>query len=553
MLTSLYVKNFAIIDNINIDFKDKMTVLTGETGAGKSLIIDAIGLLFGKRASSDLIRYGETKATIEGTFSMLGEKLSKLLSEKEIEIDNDDFISIKREIYDNGKSICKINGNTISLSFLEEISELIGDIHTQFDTQKLTNPKNYLQFIDNEEIENELVEYQEALKEYTNNYRKYKELLEKEKTNKEMLSFYKYQISEIEQAKISTEEEEILKGRLNVLNNYELIASNINQFIDLYESNSTLDNIYESINTLAKVEKIDKKYTEYKKQIEDSYYLISEIVKDISSDFNKSEIDFNEIDEINERLGLYSDLKRKYKMSTSELIEYYQKIKNEISNIENFDFILEKITNKTKESYNKTLLLGKNISEKRKILSIDLSKKLIDILEDLHLKDSVFEIKFLESDKVEFKKDGIDTIDFMVSFNKGEPAKPLSKIASGGELSRFMLALKTLVSSKLKLQTLIFDEIDNGVSGKVAYSIANKIHNISNDSQVLCITHLPQVAAIADHQIYISKKDVNGRTITQTKELSSEERVEEIAKMISNDQITEASKNLAQELLKHQF
>lgn len=554
MLTSLLVKNFAIIDNINIEFDDKMTVLTGETGAGKSLIIDAIGLLFASRASSDLIRHGENKATIEGVFSDINPKLINILEEKGLEIQRDDFLTIKREIYDSGKSLCKVNEYTVSLAVLNDISEYIGDIHTQFDTQKLTNPKNYLQYIDDEDIEKLLIQYQKSLKNYNSVMKEYKDLITQEALGKEKLSFYKFQIEEIEKAKISVEEELELKEKLDILNNYELIATNINQFINTYEENDVLSDIYQSLSMLAKVEKFDKKYENYRKQIEESYYNISDVVTEISADFKKSDIDLQELEEINSRLGLYSDLKRKYKLATSEIIEYYHRIVKEIENIENFDFILSDLEKKVNKSYHETLEIGKVISDKRRILANNLVSRIKETLVDLQLKEVQFEISFNEtSEKPDFKKDGIDVIDFIISFNKGEPLKPLSKVASGGELSRFMLALKTLITGKLQLQTLIFDEIDNGVSGAIAYSIASKIKEISESAQVLCVTHLPQVAAIADNHLKISKKIVNGRTVTVIDKLAIDGRIDEIAKMISNGEITVASKNLAQELLKHHF
>ncbi|HOD60750.1 MAG TPA: DNA repair protein RecN [Bacilli bacterium] len=548
MLVSLLVKNFAIIDNINIEFADNMTVLTGETGAGKSLIIDAIGLLFANRASAELVRHGETKAVIEGVFTRLNPKLVNILQEKEIEISTDDVLTIKREIYDSGKSTCRINEYSVSLATLSEISEYIGDIHTQFDTQKLTNPKNYLSFIDDEQVSLWLLTYNEELKKYQQIVKEYNRLLTQEAEGKEKLSFYHYQIDEIAKAAISVTEEQELHERANILNNYETIVTNINQFRDLYEQNNLLDCIYQSLSLLNKVEKFDKKYMNYRNRIEDSYYNLNDVVSEILADFKKDDIDLHELEEINTRLGLYSDLKRKYKMNTAEIVAYYQKISEEIDQIENFDVILADLKQQRDDSYHKTLSWGRKISEHRQQLADNFVDKIKFTLKDLQLKDVQFEVRFMQ-EKLELKKDGIDTIDFMISFNKGEPVKSLAKTASGGELSRFMLALKTLVSHKLELQTLIFDEIDNGVSGEIAFSIASKIKEISLNAQVLCVTHLPQVAAIADHHLKISKKVSNNRTVTNIENLTYPERVDEIAMMISNGQITTASKNLAIELL----
>ena len=544
------MKNFAIIDNITIDFADKMTVLTGETGAGKSLIIDAIGLLFANRASSELVRHGETKAVIEGVFTQLNPKLIHILQEKELEIAMDDVLTIRREIYDSGKSTCRINEYSVSLATLSEISEYIGDIHTQFDTQKLTNPKNYLSFIDDEQINEWLIHYHEELKDYQHYVKDYQRLVTQEALGKEKLSFYHYQIDEITKANISVIEEQELHDRANILNNYETIVTTIHQFNDLYEENNLLEQVYQSIALLSKVEKFDKKYGDYRSRIEDSYYNLNDTVGEILADFKKNDIDLQELEDINARLGLYSDLKRKYKMTTAEIVDYYQRISQEINQIENYDALLADLKKQVDDRYHKTLLWGNKISEHRHKLASDFVDKIKFTLKDLQLKEVQFKVVFIQ-EKIEFKKDGVDTIDFMISFNKGEPLKPLAKVASGGELSRFMLALKTLVSHKLELQTLIFDEIDNGVSGEIAYSIASKMKEIAMNAQVLCVTHLPQVAAIANHHLKISKKVSNNRTITDLETLSVTERIDEIAMMISNGQITSASKNLAVELLNH--
>ena len=394
MLVSLLVKNFAIIDNINIEFADNMTVLTGETGAGKSLIIDAIGLLFANRASAELVRHGETKAVIEGVFTRLNPKLVNILQEKEIEISTDDVLTIKREIYDSGKSTCRINEYSVSLATLSEISEYIGDIHTQFDTQKLTNPKNYLSFIDDEQVNLWLLTYNEELKEYQQIVKEYNRLLTQEAEGKEKLSFYHYQIDEIAKAAISVTEEQELHERANILNNYETIVTNINQFRDLYEQNNLLDCIYQSLSLLNKVEKFDKKYMNYRNRIEDSYYNLNDVVSEILADFKKDDIDLHELEEINTRLGLYSDLKRKYKMNTAEIVAYFQKISEEIEQIENFDVILADLKQQRDESYHKTLSWGRKISEHRQQLANNFVDKIKFTLKDLQLKDVQFEVLY---------------------------------------------------------------------------------------------------------------------------------------------------------------
>lgn len=544
MLISLYVQNFAIIDNIQVEFNNGMTVLTGETGAGKSLIIDAIGLLFGNRASSDLIRFGEEKAIIEGVFSVIPENINEYV---DIE---DDILIIRREILSNGKSICKVNNRTITLSQLSEIAENLGDIHSQFDTQRLFYPKNYLQFIDTNEILEIIEDYKQSLKIYNQKNREYQILLNKNKEDNSKIEFLKYQISELEKSNISVEEEEELKQKSNYLLNFENITKNLKEIDEIFNEQNSLDNIYNVILLLSKLENIDNKYFEYKQKLEEAYYQISDLANELKRSLKSLDFDQAELDFINERLGLYSDLKRKYKKNTSELIEYYNEINNEIKNIENFDFLIQELEKTVNFYYNKTLEIAKNIREKRIDIARTIEKEIKSNLEDLQLKNTRFEISFNNINKPIFFENGIDEIDFLVSFNIGEPLKSLSKTASGGELSRFMLAFKSLISERLKLQTIVFDEIDSGVSGSIAYSIANKIKNLSKKFQILCVTHLPQVAAIADNQLHISKSIANNRTQTIITKLSEDERVIEIAKMISNGVVTLASNNLAKELLK---
>ena len=349
MLNSILVKNFAIIDNIQIDFKKNMTVLTGETGAGKSLIIDAIGLLFGDRASSDLVRRNEAKATVEGVFDNLSDTDEFL---KENEIEKDEFLVIRRDIYENGKSICKINGESVSLNQIAELGQLLGSIHTQFDNEKLTNPKNYFDFIDTLEIKEKLISYQNLLKEFNNLNRKYQTLLKDETENNQKLDFLKYQQVELKKANLSIKEEEELKARYNILNNYEKISSNINSFIELYDDNDTLDKIYESISLIEKISEYDNSYLSLKESLVDSYYNLNDVIETIKNNFKKSDVDLGELEEINERLGAYSNLKRKYKLSTSEIIDLYESLNEKIDSIENFDQIkkdLEKELFKVKD------------------------------------------------------------------------------------------------------------------------------------------------------------------------------------------------------------
>ena len=542
MLVNLAVKNFAIIDNINIDFKNHMTVLTGETGAGKSLIIDAIGLLFGDRASSEMVRYGETKATIEGVFVGYDQKLNELLNE--FGVDEEEELIIRRDVLSSGKSVCRVNGCAINLSQLEEISYFLGDIHTQFDTHRLINPKNYLSFIDDEKINSLLLGYKDSLSNYRKIKKEYNMLVQTHDEETKQLDFFKFQLQELNKANLSLTEEEDLRSQADYLNNYEVIATNVN---DAMKSLDSISELYDAMTSLSKVEKFDNNYAQYVSIISDCYYQLEDIQSSLSKvSFDESKL--SELDYINERLMVYSDMRRKHKMSTEEIINYQESLQEKIDSFENYDFKINELEKALTDAYNKTMAIALEIRALRQEKSFQLEKSIVDNLIDLELKDTLFKIEFnLENTK--FLENGIDEVSFMVTFNKGETLKPLNKVASGGELSRFMLALKSILSKNMVNQTIIFDEIDSGVSGKVAYSIAQKISSISEFAQVLCITHLPQVAAICDNHIALTKEVVNSRTITVVNELELDNRIREIAKMISNGDISDSSISLARELI----
>lgn len=553
MLVSLAVQNFAIIDNLQIDFSSGMTVLTGETGAGKSLIIDAIGLLFGKRASNDMIRFGENKATIEGVFSHLSPETICFLEQLGIDIQDDDLLIIKRELYASGKSICRVNNIAITLNQLQEMCELIGDIHTQNDTIGLINPKNYLKFLSYPSYSVDLKTYENALKLFKEADKKYQSLLKQATESKEKEDFLLYQFKEFKQANLDLQEEASLKQEVSYLENFEKISENLQEFDDIYQKQAILEHMYHSIQVLSKLEKFNNEFTSIRTSLEELYYSLEELVNHPQLKMNRIDFDYQRLDEINQRLGIYSDFRRKYKKEIPEIIAYFEKIKSELDLIENYDMYLKEYYNERTIAYDKTRAIAQQIRNHR----IEASSKLVEQvklhLQDLQLKNVRFEIAFnaLSNENIVFKNDGIDEVEFLVSFNKGEPVKPLSKVASGGEMSRFMLALKTVFGHSLPLQTKIFDEIDHGVSGAIAYSIAQKMKTISNDSQVLCITHLPQVASICDSHFKISKAIDQNRTYTLIKALNEEEKIIEIARMISKGEPTVASLNLAKELRGH--
>lgn len=546
MLQRLIVKNFAIIENIEIEFKDKMTVLSGETGAGKSLIIDAIGLLFGKRASVDLIRYKETKATITGIFTNTKE-IKEYLQEKDLNLGDGESLIISRDLYLNSSSVAKVNSDVVSINILAELGELIGDIHNQFDSQALTHPKNYLNFLADDVTKDKLSNYKVLLNEYKQTKKEYDALVKENEENTKQIDFIKYQLKELKAAHLTLTEEEDLKNQENYLKNYEVISTAFEEIKELLEDRGSLDNIASSFSRLSAL-KINPEAEELIEKIKSSYYELEASYDELKKMNRLLEYDPEALEQINERLSVYSSLKRKYKLNTEGLINLEGELADKVSKIDTYDLDLKEIKAKLDKSYSNAYKEAETISKLRKEKAVNFEKEITANLRDLELIKTNFKIEFTKLN--ELSDNGFDKVDFLVSFNEGEPLKSLSKVASGGELSRFMLALKVMINEKMNYQTMIFDEIDSGVSGKTAYAIASKLKQIANFSQVLSVTHLPQVAAIADSHLFISKEVLDGRTITKLKHLENEGRVIEIAKMISNGIVTDASYNLALELLK---
>lgn len=562
MLAQLKIKNFAIIDDLNISFQEGMTVLTGETGSGKSIIIDAISLLLGERASLEMIRFDKEQAIVEGLFFYNNPKIDQILLSFGLETEDNTLI-IMREITKNGRNICRLNGNLVTVSQLKQIGNYLVDIHVQHDTQRLINTSNYLYLIDalnDEDFAHDLKKYQNLYNQYMQTIKDYQKLEQENESNQEKLDFYNFQLNELNQAKISFDEYQDLLEKRNKFVNYDKIYENLKTAFQLVSENKVLERLYDSANHLSKISSFSTKYNEISENIISHYYQLEELISSINNEIESLDYDPQELDKIESRLNVYSNLKRKYKMEVEDLITYHNQLVGKMEKIENYDFIIKQLNNKLKELYQDTLKYGKKLREKRMKIAKEIEVKLLEHLDSLKLANTTFKIQFNElnvdesdylNNKV-FFENGLDTLDFYVSFNIGEPIKPLSKVASGGELSRFMLALKTILMEKQNLATIIFDEIDTGVSGSTAHAIAQKIKKISENTQVLCITHLPQVASISDNHLYISKTIENNRTITSVKLLNQNERITEIAKMIAGENINEVVINNAKNLLKIQ-
>lgn len=556
MLSNLRVKNFAIIDNITIDFNSGFTVLTGETGAGKSLIIDAIGLLFGDRSSTSIVRNGETKAIVEGVFENLSENTKNILEEIGVESLDDDMLVIKREINTSGKSIVRVNGEIVTLSQLDILAKTLGDIHTQDDTKKLFMPENYLTFIENSNSLEELNKYKDLRKIYLNNLKEYKKLINSQDDIDKNHEYWLYQYNELSNANLKVNEIEELEKELEFLNNYEVVYKLLLEIRETLDNNDICDSLYRVVNLLEKLSKYNENYNKMYEMLNDAYYNIEDLGSTIKDDFNHLEFDEERLNEINERISFLNGLKKKYRTDILGLIKFKEELKEKIDNVDNIEVFIEDSRKLVENSYINLVHVSKKLTEIRKNNAIEVVSNIKNTLKDLLLEKVSIEIKFNDylledySNSNTFTEDGCDVIDIFVSFNVGEALKPLSKVASGGEMSRVMLALKVNMLDNLHLSTMIFDEIDSGVSGEAAAGVASKMKEISKKTQVLAITHLPIVASFADNQMLISKEVIDDRTTTNIKELSEEERINVLAKMISPNDTTNKSYELAKSWLK---
>lgn len=554
MLQSLMVKNFAIIDNISLDFSEGFTSITGETGAGKSLLIDAIGLLLGDRASATMVRHGESKAIIEGVFSNLGVATKEILQEFDLYDEDDDLLIIKKEIQASGKSLVRVNGYTVNMSQLDMLASTLADIHTQNDTKKLFDPKNYLYFIDDKNSLELLKEYRIYRDEYIKKIKNLNNLVENVEEYKKERDYLEYQYSTLANANLIEGELESLTYEFNLLNHFELIHKNLNLIKSSFNEYNVTNSIYDILNSLEKIAQVDEKYKDICDSVKNCYYELSDVESTISQRINHLEFDSDRFEEINNRINYLKNLSYKYKKSISELIEYRDSLENKINLLSDDKYLVDKARKEVIETYNKTLEIATKLSDVRKINAKGLNENIKSALKDLMLEKVRLEINFSSTLKDDyninsFGKNGIDSVNILISFNPGEELKELSKVASGGEMSRVMLAVKTHLLSNLQLATMIFDEIDSGVSGEVAYEVAKKLKEISKHTQVLAITHLPIVASLADNQLLISKKIENEVTSTIVTQLDYNGRIEVLSKLISPNDSTGKSKELAIQML----
>lgn len=556
MLDELSISNFAIIEKLNLSFEKGLSVITGETGAGKSIIIDAISLLIGGRGSSEYVRHGTDRAEIEGLFLAASSHPVHKKAE-ELGIDTSDgMVVLRRTISKNGKSICRINGKLMTLAILREIGRMLIDIHGQHEHQDLMHTDRHLVLLDDfggQRLGSAMSEYKKLYKVFVRKKQQLKQLTENEKEMAHRLDLIQYQWEEINKADLEPDEEErLMNEKLQLSNHGKIYSALQDSYGALYGENKGLDWVGLAMGHLQDVADIDDSLQKKYDTVANSFYMLEEITFSLRDHFETLEFDPDRLDLIEARLNEITKLKRKYGQTIPEILEYAAEIEEEIDQIENRDEHVAEIRDELDEIIRDLSVEAKNLSQVRMATATKLTEAIHRELNDLYMEKTRFQVRFHQQEptkELRYQKDGTDHIEFVISTNPGEPLKPLSKVASGGELSRIMLALKSILSQDRQTISIIFDEVDTGVSGRVAQSMAQKIFKLSAPSQVFCITHLPQVAAMADNHLYISKQEKGNRTQTLVSPLSKQEKVKEVARMISGVEITDLTKKHARELL----
>ena len=551
MLLEISIKNFAIIEEISLTFENGMTVLTGETGAGKSIIIDAMNLMLGARASLDVIRHGANKAEIEGLFSV-GENpaLTQILEENGIDVTEE--LIIRRDILQNGRSIGRINGQMVNLTTLRAVGQYLVDIHGQHDQEELMKPNMHIRMLDefgNEQFTDVKKHYQELFESYRQLRKRVVTKQKNEQEHKARIEMLEFQIAEIEAAALKAGEDQALNQKRDKLLNHKNIADTLtNAYVMLDDEEfSSLSNIRSAMNDLMTLEEFDADYKEMSANVSEAYYILEEVTKHLGDVIDDLDFDAGSLQQIEARLEVIYSITRKYGGSVDDVLEYYENITKEYNLLTGNDESSDDMGKALKRLEKELIVAAEELTQERHALAKDLEAEIKQELADLYMEKADFQVQFT---KGKFNRDGNEAVEFYISTNPGEGFKQLVKVASGGEISRLMLAIKSAFSRKEDKTSIVFDEVDTGVSGRVAQAIAQKIYKIGSNGQVLAISHLPQVIAVADYQFFIEKRSDENTTVSTVRLLTEEERVEEIAKMLAGSNITEMAREQARELLK---
>ena len=550
MLLEISIKNFAIIEAISLNFEKGMTVLTGETGAGKSIIIDAMNMMLGARATTDVIRHGAPKAEIEGLFSVENSHaLQMIFDEQGIELG--DEIIIRREILQNGRSVSRVNGQMVNLSVLRSIGQYLVDIHGQHDQEELMRPQLHIQMLDGFG-DADFLELKQAYQTNFDAYRKMrKQLLEIKKNQEEhraRIEMLEFQMAEIESASLQPGEDLKLNQERDKLLNHKNIADTLTNAYTMLDNEefSSLANVRSAMNDMESLEDYDVEYREISTSLSESYYVLEDVTKRLEDIIESLDFDGNRLMQIESRLDLIHAITRKYGGNVDDVLMYFAKITEEYNLLTGNHLSSDDMEAELKKLEVSLVDLATKLASARHNLAQQLEIEIQQELKDLYMDKARFQVQFT---KGKFTREGNESVEFYISTNPGEDFKPLVKVASGGELSRLMLAIKSAFSRKEGKTSIVFDEVDTGVSGRVAQAIAQKIHKIGQNGQVLAISHLPQVIAIADYQFFIEKISNDHSTVSTVRLLTVEERVEEVAKMLAGENVTEAALSQARELL----
>ncbi|EAD0720767.1 DNA repair protein RecN [Listeria monocytogenes] len=553
MLQEMTIKNFAIIESLSLTFQEGMTVLTGETGAGKSIIIDALGLLVGGRGSADFIRHGEERLELQGLFALAEDNLAcrNALIENGIDA-SDDMVVLERSLFRSGKNSCRINGKLVTTVLLRQIGSKLIDIHSQHEHQELMNEEFHLSLLDrfaSDKIKPALTKYQTNFKEYQTIEKEWQNWTKNERELAQRLDMLRFQQQEIENANLQAGEEDRLLEQKNILANFEKLNENLQgAYAAIQGEPGGLEFVGEAMRQMETAASIHTDYKAVSEAISSSYYMLEDSMSQIRQSLDQLEFQPEELNQIESRLNDLNQLKRKYGKTIEDIIQYEQEISSEMEKLTDSESHVGHLETKLATLKTELTKQAATLTDIRKKAAVTLEKQIKQELNQLYMEKAVFSVRF-EANKMELTELGQDSVVFYMSTNPGEPLKPLAKIASGGELSRMMLALKTIFSRHQGITSIIFDEVDTGVSGRVGQAIAEKIYAVSVGSQVLCISHLPQVAAMANHHYYITKKVQNKRTTTSVTVLKGVEKVEEISRMIAGIEVTELTKQHAKEMI----
>ncbi|MDW0108908.1 DNA repair protein RecN [Sporosarcina aquimarina] len=554
MLSELSIKNFAIIEELDVSFEEGLTVLTGETGAGKSIIIDAVQLVAGGRGSVEFIRHGTKKAELEAMFTVSNSThpIFNKLDEFGIEAEEGTII-LRRELNQNGKTTCRVNGKLVTIAILRELGSQLIDIHGQHENQELMHQKQHIHLLDSfagTPFKTAMKNYSELYGDYVKLRKKLSLASENEQQIAQRIDLYSFQLTEIDEAALQIGEEESLESEKVKLQHFHRLFDRLNNAYEAIQGDShALDFLGTAMSDLEDAASVDKDLKPLAETTGESFYSLQDVAHEIKGMIDEMEYDSNRLEEVDNRLALFTTLKRKYGDSIEDILIYRDKIADRLDELINRDDRLEKEQEKLNSLRADLEIEAEELSVIRQKSATMLEAAIMEQLRQLHMEKAEFEVRIDRKEANAFDYNGFDEVAFYIATNVGEPMKPLVKVASGGELSRFMLALKTIFSKHQGITSIIFDEVDTGVSGRVAQAIAEKIAMVAMNSQVLCISHLPQVAAMADHHYLIRKEVTDERTRTSIQDVLEEDRTRELSRMLSGAEVTPLTLRHADELL----